>query len=132
MRFLRERKKVASAPLNPIGSIRFVKPDHANCSIEDNDREMGIWLAAPFWGFGIAPEVAGAMAALRIRRARAFRNLGLQLHGKCDICPARRDKLGFELVRLEEATNPVTGVVRTQQVSVLTKSSWENMRKATE
>jgi hypothetical protein len=35
-------------------------------------------------------------------------------------------------VRLEEATNPVTGVVRTQQVSVLTKSSWENMQKATE
>ena len=59
--FLRERKKVASAPLNPIGSIRFVKPDHANCAIGDNDREMGIWLAAPFWGFGIAPEVAGAM-----------------------------------------------------------------------
>ena len=54
--FLRERKKVASAPLNPIGSIRFVKPDHANCAIGDNDREMGIWLAAPFWGFGIAPE----------------------------------------------------------------------------
>lgn len=46
--FLRERKKVASAPLNPIGSIRFVKPDHANCAIGDNDREMGIWLAAPF------------------------------------------------------------------------------------
>ena len=43
-----------------------------------------------------------------------------------------KDKLGFELVRLEEATNPVTGVVRTQQVSVLTKSSWENMQKTTE
>ena len=43
-----------------------------------------------------------------------------------------KDKLGFEFVRLEEATNPVTGVVRTQQVSVLTKSSWENMQKATE
>ena len=129
--FLRERKKVASAPLNPIGSIRFVKPDHANCSIEDNDREMGIWLAAPFWGFGIAPEVAGAMLHY------GFGERGLSAIWVCNFVEnatsARaKDKLGFELVRLEEATNPVTGVVRTQQVSVLTKSSWENMQKATE
>ena len=129
--FLRERKKVASAPLNPIGSIRFVKPDHANCAIGDNDREMGIWLAAPFWGFGIAPEVAGAM--LRY----GFDERGLSAIWVCNFVEnatsARaKDKLGFELVRLEEATNPVTGVVRTQQVSVLTKSSWENMQKTTE
>lgn len=129
--FLRERKKVASAPLNPIGSIRFVKPDHANCAIGDNDREMGIWLAVPFWGFGIAPEVAGAM--LRY----GFGERGLSAIWVCNFVEnatsARaKDKLGFELVRLEEATNPVTGVVRTQQVSVLTKSSWENMQKTTE
>ena len=128
--FLRERKKVASAPLNPIGSIRFVKPDHANCAIEDNDREMGIWLAAPFWGFGIATEATNAM--LRY----GFGERGLSAIWVCifveNAASARtKDKLGFELVRLEEATNPVTGVVRTQQVSVLTKSSWENMQKAT-
>ena len=91
---------------------------------------MGIWLAAPFWGFGIAPEVAAAM--LRY----GFVERGLSAIWVCNFVEnatsARaKDKLGFELVRLEEATNPVTGVVRTQQVSVLTKGSWENMQKAT-
>ena len=129
--FLRERKKVASAPLNPIGSIRFVKPDHANCAIGDNDREMGIWLAAPFWGFGIAPEVASAM--LRY----GFGERGLSAIWVCNFVEnttsARaKDKLGFEFVRTEEQTNPVTGVTRLQQVSVLIREAWENMRKAPE
>ena len=81
--FLRERKKVASAPLNPIGSIRFVKPDHANCAIGDNDREMGIWLAAPFWGFGIAPEVADSVSA-------GFPQSGSAISWKMRHPPARR------------------------------------------
>lgn len=38
-------------------------------------------------GFRHRSRSGGRDVALRIRRARAFRNLGLQLRGKCDICP---------------------------------------------
>lgn len=129
--FLRERKRVETAPLNPIGSIRFVKPAHANCEIGHNEREMGIWLAVPFWGQGIAPEAAGEMLHY------GFDAMRLSAIWVCNFVEnttsARaKDKLGFEFVRTEEQTNPVTGVTRLQQVSVLTREAWENMRKAAE
>ena len=87
--FLRERKKVASAPLNPIGSIRFVKPDHANCAIGDNDREMGIWLAAPFGASGSLPKWRARCCATDSASA-GFPQSGSATSWKMRHLPARR------------------------------------------
>lgn len=116
-------KPDASAPLNPVGSIGLIPPGKGNCLMGPNDREIGCWVAAPFWGRGIAPE------ATREIIRHGFCDLGLSALWVCSFVENAKsaraqEKNGFRLVRVEEAKNHVTGAVRTQQVSVLTREEW--------
>ena len=116
-------KPDANTPLNPVGSIGLIPPDKGNCSMGPNDREIGCWVAAPFWGRGIAPE------ATREIIRHGFCDLGLSALWVCSFVENAKsaraqEKNGFHLVRVEETTNHVTGAVRTQQVSVLTREEW--------
>lgn len=117
-------KPDASAPLNPVGSIGFIPPGKGNCAMGDDEMEIGCWVAAPFWGRGIAPE------ATREIIRHGFCDLGLSALWVCSFVENAKsaraqEKNGFRLVRVEEAKNHVTGAVRTQQVSVLTREEWQ-------
>ncbi len=117
-------KPDANAPLNPVGSIGLIPPGKGNCSMRDDEMEIGCWVAAPFWGHGIAPE------ATREIIRHGFCDLGLSALWVCSFVENAKSaraqqKNGFRLVRVEEAKNHVTGAVRTQQVSVLTREEWQ-------
>lgn len=112
-----------NAPLNPIGSIGLIPPGKGNCPMGDDEMEIGCWVAAPFWGRSIAPE------ATREIIRHGFCDLGLSALWVCSFVENAKsaraqEKNGFRLVRVEEAKNHVTGAVRTQQVSVLTREEW--------
>ena len=113
-----------NAPLNPIGSIGLIAPGRGNCDMAPDEMEIGCWVAAPFWGRGIAPE------ATREIIRHGFCDLGLSALWVCSFVENAKsaraqEKNAFRFVRFEEATNPVTGHTRTQRVSVLTKEAWE-------
>ncbi len=116
-------KPDANTPLNPVGSIGLIPPGKGNCAMGDDEMEIGCWVAAPFWGRGIAPE------ATREIIRHGFCDLGLSALWVCSFVENAKsaraqEKNGFRLVRVEEAKNHVTGAVRTQQVSVLTREEW--------
>ena len=116
-------KPDAKAPLNPVGSIGLIPPGKGNCTMGDDEMEIGCWVAAPFWGRGIAPE------ATREIIRHGFCDLGLSALWVCSFVENAKsaraqEKNGFRLVRVEEAKNHVTGAVRAQQVSVLTRKEW--------
>ncbi len=111
------------APLNPVGSIGLIAPGRGNCDMASDEMEIGCWVAAPFWGRGIAPE------ATREIIRHGFCDLGLSALWVCSFVENAKsaraqEKNAFRFVRLEETTNPVTGQTRTQRVSVLTKEAW--------
>ena len=88
--FLRERKKVASAPLNPIGSIRFVKPDHANCAIGDERSGNGNLAGCSLFGASGPPPKWRARCCATDSASAGFLQSGSATSWKMRHPPARR------------------------------------------
>ena len=109
----------------PIGSVGFHRNDLA---VQEDEYELGYWIARPFWGQGLIPEAAREM--LR----RAFVDLGMNRIwcGYYDgNVKSRRvqEKLGFvyhhttegiELTQMNE--------IRTGHVMLMTRETWEEIR----
>lgn len=109
-----------------IGSVGFHRNDLAE---KEDEYELGYWIGKPFWGQGLIPEASREM--LR----RAFEELGLSRIwcGYYDgNVKSRRvqDKLGFVYHHTTEGIEvSLVGEVRTGHVMLMTKETWEEIKK---
>ena len=109
-----------------IGSVGFHRNDLAE---KEDEYELGYWIGKPFWGQGLIPEASREM--LR----HAFEELGLSRIwcGYYDgNVKSRRvqEKLGFVYHHTTEGIEvSLVGEVRTGHVMLMTKETWEVIKK---
>ena len=114
----------------PIGSIGLMLGDKSNLAISAVEGELGFWIGKPYWGQGLIPEAVEEL--LR----HGFEDLGLSAIwcGYFDGNEKSRRvqaKCGFLYHRTEKDKPwPLIGEVRTQHISCLTKSQWQESRKS--
>lgn len=128
-------REVLSAPENyavvlketnlPVGCIGLIIGEQSSLGISLKEAELGYWIGVPCWGQGLIPEAAEEV----IRHG--FEDLGLEkVWCACfeDNEKSRKvqEKCGFELHHIEEGKYfPLTGEVRNDRVSCISKEEWE-------
>ncbi len=114
---LRDTERIA-------GCIGLMDAGASNLAIASDEAEVGYWLGVPYWGRGLMPE------ALRLLMRRAFATLGYSalwcgwFDGNTRSERVQK-KCGFRYLRTErDRIWPLTGVVRTQHISRITRSEF--------
>lgn len=108
----------------PVGSAGIIAPQAAHAAIGPDERELGYWIGAPYWGRGLAPE------AVRALLRRCFLELGCSAVwcGYYDgNVKSRRvqEKCGFRYHHTEaDKPCPLMGDVRTEHFTRLTRAEW--------
>ena len=87
-------------------------------------RELGYWLAQPFWGRGIAQEAGAAIVAHHFEETGANKISSGHFMDNARSRNVLR-KLGFADAHREEVKPLSTGVPVTLQKMVLTRAAWE-------
>lgn len=109
-----------------IGCVGIVCGSKSNFpEIDDDEGEIGYWLAVPFWGRGLVPE------AMRAIIDYGFRTMGLRqlwcgyFDGNTQSQRAQ-EKCGFRHHHTSASVPvPLLGEERTEHVSLLTRGDWE-------
>lgn len=111
-------KAIGAIELMPGGSA-------ANPLKNDDECELGYWVAKPFWGQGLIPEAAREM--LR----HAFEDLGMHrvwcgYYEGNEKSKRVQEKVGFTYrYTKEQVAVPALGETRTVHMSSITKKEWE-------
>ena len=109
-----------------IGAIELMLVGSSVNKLKNNDEcELGYWVAKPFWGQGLIPEAAREM--LR----RAFEDLGMNkvwcgYYDGNDKSKRVQEKLGFKYQLTREVFVPAFNETRTEYMSCITKEEWKN------
>ena len=110
-----------------IGAVELMLGGSSVNSIkEDDECELGYWLAKPFWGQGIIPEASGEL--LR----RAFEDLGMKkvwcaYYDGNEKSKRVQEKLGFKYQYTKtDVFVPAFNETRTEIMSCITKEEWKN------
>ena len=110
--------------------LKLFHGDRNGFAQNEDECEMGFWLAKPFWGRGIMPEAAREL--LR----RAFVDLGMRkvwcgyYDGNVKSKRAQ-EKIGFAYVRtVADRPVPLMNEKRTEHVNCMTREQWESGRAA--
>ncbi|MGL5435148.1 MAG: GNAT family N-acetyltransferase [Lachnospiraceae bacterium] len=106
-----------------IGSIGLMIGEKSNLCIPDNEGEIGLWIAVPFWGYGYIPEAAQEL----IRRGFDDLNLASIWCGYFDGNEKSKrvsEKCGFKYIRTEEKYYPLINETKTQHITCLIEEEW--------
>ena len=110
-----------------IGAIELLLKGYNHISENDDECELGFWLGRPFWGQGIIPEAGKEL--LR----HAFEDLGMNkvwcgYYDGNNKSARVQEKLGFKYSHTNKNVPvPLMNDVRTEHISVITKSEWLDM-----
>lgn len=109
----------------PVGSIGLIAGDASNLVTADTEAEIGYWIGVPYWGKGLIPEAA------RVLIAYAFGELGMEklwcgfFEGNNKSLRVQQ-KCGFVYHHTNENIFwPLTGDIRTEHITCLTRQQWE-------
>lgn len=110
-----------------IGAIELMLGGSSVNKLKNNDEcELGYWIAKPFWGQGLIPEAAREM--LR----RAFEDLKMSkvwcgYYDGNEKSKRVQEKLGFKYqYTKDEVFVPAFNETRVEHMSCITKKEWEN------
>ncbi|GEM_PF-143535 len=111
----------------PIGAIELMLGGSSVNELKNNDEcELGYWIAKPFWGQGLIPEAAKEL--LR----RAFEDLEISkvwcgYYDGNEKSKRVQEKLGFKYQYTNDGVFvPAFNETRTEHMSCITKEEWEN------
>lgn len=110
----------------PVGSVGIMPGMRSHFQLNEDEGEIGYWIAVPFWGQGLIPE-----AVCEVMRY-GFEELGMKKMwcGYYDgNVKSRRvqEKCGFKYHHTaEDVPCSMLDEVRTEHVSCITKEEWEN------
>ena len=108
-----------------IGAIELKLKDRTDLTDQDDEGELGFWLAKPFWGKGIMPEAVKEM--LR----HAFEDCGMQkvwcaYYDGNSKSKRVQEKCGFKYQWTTEGVDvPLMHEKRTGHVNMMTKEDWK-------
>lgn len=111
----------------PVGSVGIMRKGSAPMS--DTEAEIGYWIGVPYWGKGLIPE------AVRELQRRCFEDLGCTAVW-CGYFDGNekskrvQEKCGFTYHHTEEnKTCAISGALRTEHFTYLTKDEWLKNKK---
>ncbi|MDR1674740.1 MAG: GNAT family N-acetyltransferase, partial [Oscillospiraceae bacterium] len=115
-----------------IGSVGLLIGSASNLSINDNEAEIGYWIAEPFWGRGYIPEAVREL----IRYAFEELNISKLWCGYFDgNVKSKRvnEKCGFKFHHTEfDREWSLINAVKTQHITCFCKEDWnQNLSKRT-
>lgn len=110
-----------------IGAIELMLGGSSVNKLKNNDEcELGYWIAKPFWGQGLIPEAAKEMLC------RAFEDLKMSkvwcgYYDGNEKSKRVQEKLGFKYQYTKDGVFvPAFNETRTEHMSCITKKEWEN------
>ena len=110
-----------------IGAIELMPNDRSGLAENDDECELGFWIAKPFWGLGLIPE------ASRELLRRAFEDLCMSKvwcgYYDGNIKSKRvQEKVGFVYHYTRENVDvPLMNEKRTEHISCITKELWQKV-----
>jgi len=108
----------------PAGSIGIIAPQASHTDIGPEERELGYWIGAAYWGRGLAPE------AVREIQRRCFEDLGCTAvwcgYYEGNLKSKRvQEKCGFRYHHTEkDKPCALMGDIRTEHFTRITKEEW--------
>lgn len=109
----------------PIGSVGIMVGNQSGLMIEEEEAEIGYWIAEPFWGKGYIPE------ALRELQRYGFMELGLKTLWCCyfdgnEKSKRVQEKCGFQYqYTIMDSYFELIKETKTLQVTCLRKAEWQ-------
>ncbi len=111
----------------PAGSASIMLPGHGNAPMKNQEAEIGYWIGVPYWGQGLIPE------AVRALLFRCFNELDCSAvwcgYYDGNLKSKRvQEKCGFIYHHTEIGKQTLTGEIRTEHFTRLTKAAWQALQ----
>ena len=108
-----------------IGSIGFHRNDLAE---QDDEFELGYWIAKPFWGLGLIPEASREMLRYAFEDLKMNR-IWCGYYDGNERSRRVQEKLGFLHYGTTEGIElPLLGEIRTGHANLMTRERWQKVQ----